>query len=187
MKKLLIVGAGGHGRCCLDIAREIGTFDEIAFLDNKHVKEIINGCSVLDSVDNMDQYYPGYDSIFIAIGNNELRHKLMVKASKIGYEVATLISPFSRVSRYANIGSGTVIFQNAVVEANSRIEKGCVIMSNVTINHDVHVNDYCLIYSNSVIRAESKLGKNCKIGSNCCIRAAKVIEDNIVIDDASVI
>ncbi|MFR2767073.1 MAG: hypothetical protein ACLTAI_01250 [Thomasclavelia sp.] len=31
MKKLLIVGAGGHGRCCLDIVRDLNCYDEISF------------------------------------------------------------------------------------------------------------------------------------------------------------
>ena len=29
--KLLIIGAGGHGRCCLDIARSMNIYDDIAF------------------------------------------------------------------------------------------------------------------------------------------------------------
>ncbi|MCQ5120890.1 hypothetical protein NE663_01285 [Massilicoli timonensis] len=37
IKKLLIVGAGGHGRCCLDIAKSLSCYDEIAFLDDPMV------------------------------------------------------------------------------------------------------------------------------------------------------
>ena len=31
IRKLLIVGAGGHGRCCLDIIRDLNCYDEISF------------------------------------------------------------------------------------------------------------------------------------------------------------
>lgn len=34
---LLIVGAGGHGRCCLDIARDMNMFDKISFLDDNQI------------------------------------------------------------------------------------------------------------------------------------------------------
>ena len=37
MRKLLIIGAGGHGRCCLDIARDMDIFDEISFLDDQPI------------------------------------------------------------------------------------------------------------------------------------------------------
>lgn len=35
IKKLLIIGSGGHGRCCLDIARDMNIYDQIAFLDEQ--------------------------------------------------------------------------------------------------------------------------------------------------------
>ena len=50
-EKLLIIGAGGHGRCCLDIARE--TYDHIAFLDDNLNNKMINDSKVIGSVDDM--------------------------------------------------------------------------------------------------------------------------------------
>ena len=40
--KLLILGAGGHGRCCLDIALDMGCFEDIAFLDDGHIQAVSN-------------------------------------------------------------------------------------------------------------------------------------------------
>ena len=48
MDKLIIVGAGGHGRCCLDIARE--KYDEIVFLDDGLVGQIVNDFKVIDKI-----------------------------------------------------------------------------------------------------------------------------------------
>ena len=45
MNKLIIVGAGGHGRCCLDIARE--KYDEIIFLYDGIVSKKINDCKFI--------------------------------------------------------------------------------------------------------------------------------------------
>ena len=42
MKKLLIIGAGGHGRCCLDIARDMDIFDKISFFDDNHIDNCFN-------------------------------------------------------------------------------------------------------------------------------------------------
>ena len=33
--KLLIIGAGGHGKCCFDIANRMNCFDSIDFIDDK--------------------------------------------------------------------------------------------------------------------------------------------------------
>ena len=48
MDKLIIVGAGGHGRCCLDIARE--KYAEIVFLDDGLVGQIVNDCKVIGKI-----------------------------------------------------------------------------------------------------------------------------------------
>ncbi|NCC55872.1 MAG: sialic acid O-acetyltransferase, partial [Erysipelotrichia bacterium] len=99
MKKLLIVGAGGHGRCCLDIARSMNIYDEIFFLDDGRVNEIINDCKVIGTIDEMTSYYIEYEHIFIAVGNNGLRKKLQEQAKRIGYSVDILCSPRAVVSK----------------------------------------------------------------------------------------
>ncbi|WP_270640588.1 NeuD/PglB/VioB family sugar acetyltransferase [Longibaculum muris] len=187
MKKLLIVGAGGHGRCCLDIARDMNIYDEICFLDDLHMNEVINDCEVIGTIDEMSSYYPEYVDIFIAIGNNQLRKKLNMQAKEIGYQLASLISPFSYVSSYANINEGTVVFPHAVIEANVYVGKGCIISSNTTLNHDSIIKDNCLIYSNSVIRPNVIIESLTKIGSHCVISFGIRIESNSVINDGSVI
>ena len=43
-RKLLIIGAGGHGKAIVDIALQLGTYQKIAFLDdNTNITSVI-GC-----------------------------------------------------------------------------------------------------------------------------------------------
>ena len=93
MDKLIIVGAGGHGRCCLDIARE--KYDEIVFLDDGLVGQIVNDCKVIDKIEEMKTLFPQYNNVFIAVGNNAFRKQLYLQAKEIGYNVITLISKTS--------------------------------------------------------------------------------------------
>ena len=78
------------------------------------MNEVIDDCEIIGTIDEMSSYYPEYVDIFIAIGNNQLRKKLSLQAKEIGYQLVSLISPFSYVSSYANINEGTVIFPHAV-------------------------------------------------------------------------
>ena len=99
---LLIVGAGGHGRCCLDIARDMNMFDKISFLDDNQINETINECEVIGSIDEISSYYPEYTHIHIALGNNQIRSKLLLQAKEIGYLLPILKHPSSVVSKYAS-------------------------------------------------------------------------------------
>lgn len=162
-------------------------YTEIAFLDDHHVNEVINECQVIGTIDEMSSYYPEYTDIFIAVGNNKLRKKLSLQAKEIGYYLTSLISPDCYISRFADIGEGSVIFSHAVIEANALIGEGCIITSNVTINHDAVIEDYCLIYSNTVIRPNSLIGFLSRIGSNCTITFGTQVKSNSDIKDGSVI
>ncbi len=187
IKKLLIIGSGGHGRCCLDIARDMNIYDHIAFLDDNHIHENINDCQVIGTTDEMSSYYPEYSDIFIAVGNNKLRKKLSMQAKEIGYYCPSLISPDNYISRYANINEGTVIFPHAVIEANANIGEGGIISSNVTINHDAVIEDYCLIYCSTVIRPNTHIGSLARIGNNCTIISGSKIKAGSDIKDSSII
>lgn len=90
MKKLLIIGAGGHERCCLDIARDMDIFDKISFFDDNHIDETINDYKVIVSIAEMNAFYLEYENIFIAVGN--YMREMHIKAHYIKPWTRTTIS-----------------------------------------------------------------------------------------------
>ena len=187
MKKLLIVGAGGHGKCCLDIARDMKFFDEIAFLDDNNIGECINDAKIIGSTQEMSKFVHEYQSIFVGIGNNIVRKQVFDQAKQLGYEIVNLISPKSTISSYASLKNGIVLFPNAVIEPNAIIGEGCIVCANTTINHDAVVNDYVLIYSNCVIRPNTNIGSYSRIGSSCTISFGTTLQEKSDIKDGLVI
>lgn len=187
MKTLLIIGAGGHGRCCLDIAREDNSYDTISFLDDNAVGQCINGALVIGRVESLSQYTAEYQDVFVAIGNNALRKALILEAEALGYKMVSLISLRAVVSDYARIGKGSVIFPGTVVEANANLGEGCIVAANATINHDAIIHECSLINSNTVIRPNTDIGELSSIGSRCVITFGKKVEVGSVVLDGQVI
>ncbi len=68
MRKLLIIGAGGHGICCLDIARDMDIFDKISFFDDNHIDETINDYKVIVSIAEMNAFYLEYEKMSLLTG-----------------------------------------------------------------------------------------------------------------------
>lgn len=168
MKELLIVGAGGHGRCCLEIAKSMQKYESYAFLDDQLVGEEINGIAVIGTIDEMSAYYGEYEDIFIAIGNNEKRKKLFRQAKEIGFCVPSLIHPLATLLN-ADVDEGTVVFPGVVIEPQAQIGKGCILDANVVIGHDAKLEDFVLVYANTTIGANAYIGSITKIDSNECI------------------
>ena len=186
-KNLLIIGAGGHGRCCLDIAREMKQYDRICFLDDGPVGQMVNEAEVLGRIDDLYQYKRDFQNVFIAIGNNAFRKQTQQKAMEDGFTIVNLISMRSCVSEYAAIGVGSVVFPGAVIETNAIVGEGCIITSNATVNHDARIQEFSLVYSNTVIRPNTNIGALSRIGSGCVIRFGSSIEDGSDIPDGTII
>ena len=71
-KRLVIIGAGGHGRVCADIALKMNKWKEIAFLDDDPTIGHSMGIPIIGTTRELGQYVAEYD-IFVAIGNNRVK------------------------------------------------------------------------------------------------------------------
>ena len=147
---LLIIGAGGHGKCCYEITERMHCFDLIDFIDD-NASSVLNK-TVIGKQAELKDLKKQYDCVFVAIGNNPIRKKMSQEIKEIGFDLVNLIDPKAFISGYASLGEGIVIFPNATVEAESHIEDGCIISANSVVHHNAKIKEYSLIYSNCVIR-----------------------------------
>ena len=91
-KKLIIIGAGGHGRVVADIALKTNKWEQIAFLDDDETIKVSMGISVIGKLRDVFEYINESD-IFVAIGNNKLREEMQNKLKLSGASIPTLIHP----------------------------------------------------------------------------------------------
>ena len=172
--KLLIVGCGGHGCNCLEIARTLSgndkpVFESFAFADDNHVGESFCDCRVICKTSDVGSVSDQFEYAFVAIGNNEIR---MMKTKELideGYKIATLISPKANVSSYSQIGIGCVVFPFATVEQNSIVEDGVVIDTGVVVGHNSKIESYSLVYATSVVRPYSLIESLAMVKANTVI------------------
>jgi len=197
MSKLLILGAGGHGKVVAEIARLIKQWDEIAFLDDKEGLKEVNGYKVIDKLKNYKLYKEEYKNAFVAIGNNKLRINLIENLLREGFEIPILIHPFTFISNNVKVDKGTVIMAGAVINTNSVIGKGCIINTSSSIDHDcilkdgvhispgVHVGGTVNIGKCTWVCIGSSIANNITIGKNVIVAAGaaviKDVPDNVIV------
>ena len=93
---LLIIGAGGHGRCCYEIASRMKCFEAVDFVDD-HAKHVLDK-KVVGTTEQLKLLHQEYDLAFVAIGNNQVRKEMTELCKQIGYGISTLIDPAAFVS-----------------------------------------------------------------------------------------
>jgi sugar O-acyltransferase (sialic acid O-acetyltransferase NeuD family) len=174
MKKLVIIGASGHGKVIADIALLNG-YDEIVFLDdNESIKTVGKYAVVGKTSDAIALLGDGYDFI-VGIGNADIRQRIQASLGAAGCKVVTLIHPSASVAYDASIGVGTVIMAGAVVNPDTVIGKGCIVNTCASVDHDNTIGDYCHISVGAYTAGTVSIGDRCWLGIGA------VVSNNITI------
>ena len=141
MEKLVILGAGGHGRVVAEIASLSGKYTEIVFLDDKAPE----GASPYPYAGecNAFTHYLENSDFFVAIGNAKIRQRLQTEVEEAGGTITTLIHPSAIISQDVKIGHGTVIMAGAIVNTGAKIGKGVILNTASSVDHDCIVEDFC--------------------------------------------
>lgn len=186
--KLIIIGASGHGKVVADIAAY--TYKKIFFLDDN---ECIRKCAeypVIDVTRNVNKYIKNSD-IFVAVGNTEIRKRIVEQLEKLETEIPVLIHPQAVIGKRVSIGKGTVVMAGAVINTETVIGKACIVNTCSSVDHDSRISDYVHIAvgahlagtvsvgSKTWIGAGAIVSNNVSIASKCMIGAGAVVVKNI--------
>mgnify|MGYP000815097864 CR=1 FL=1 len=182
MATINLFGASGHAKVIIDIVKAQG--DDIGRLydDAPHCSEI-HGYPV-DKASDSDVAGP----MIISIGSNRVRKMI---AERYRLEYARAIHPQAIVSPSAHIGVGTVVMQNALVQADTSIECHCIINSGASVDHECRIGDFVHISPHATLCGNVHVGEGTwigaaatvipgiKIGKWCIIGAGSVVINDI--------
>lgn len=164
LKKLVIIGASGHGKVIADIALKTG-YEEIVFLDDD---ESLSECAGFPVVGKSSEAIYMEGEKIVAIGNAKKRERIQNTV-----ETATLIHPDAVISRRVQIGEGSVVMAGTVINSDTVIGKGCIINTGATVDHDCVIKDF------SHVSVGAHIAGTCNIGERTWIGAGVIISNNI--------
>jgi sugar O-acyltransferase (sialic acid O-acetyltransferase NeuD family) len=180
---VVIIGAGGHGKVVADIIIKSGD-SVIGFLDDGLEKgTLVLGFPVLGSIHEID-WFKQY-SFIIAIGNNHTRKKIAENFTEFNYYTA--IHPAAVIGLDVEVGIGTVVMANAVVNPSSVIGNHCIINTGAVIEHDNQLKDYVHLSPNSATGGTVQIGELTHIGLGASIRNNITITSGCLIGAGSLI
>lgn len=178
MRRLIIIGASGHGKVVADIARLNGYTDR-AFLDDNPCLQEVMGIPVLGSTASFP--IDADADYFVAIGNSKIRRTLQEKISSADGRVISLVHPSAVVADSSTLGQGTVVMAGAVINPCVRIGEGCIINTAASVDHDCVVGDY------SHISVGAHLAGAVEVGSECWFGIGAVVSNNLSICNGCII
>lgn len=189
-RPLILIGGGGHCKSVIEVAESAGyEIKGILDMPDEVGKEVLPGHKVIGTDDEIPQYVEECDFIITVgfIKNPALRIKLYNKVKAAGGRLATIIASTAHVSKYAELGEGTVIMHHAFVNAGAKIGDNCIINTFVNIEHDAEVGNQCHISTGTMVNGECKIGENCFIGSQSVCANCIEIDSDIIVGAGSVV
>ena len=181
-RPLILVGGGGHCKSVIEAAESAG-FTIKGVLDMpEHLGQRILNTQVIGCDDNITDYVNECDFVITLgfIKNPSVRIKLHERLEREGGRLATIVASTAHVSKYADIGVGTVVLHGAMVNAGAQIGKGCIINTLSNIEHDAVIGNYCHISTGAMVNGDCKVGDNTFLGSQSVMVNATSIPANSV-------
>jgi len=159
--QIVIIGAGGQGRVCADIACLMG-YEKILFLDDGDAP-----CAVGKTAD-YTKYLQSAD-FFVAIGNAAIRRRIQKMLEENGAQIATLIHPSAVLAENVSVGKGTAIMAGAVINPGTVIGEGAIINTCASVDHDGRIGDYAHITVGVRICGTVEIGEDTWVGAGAAI------------------
>lgn len=166
MKKIKIYGAGGHSRVVMDLAEVLGYTITKIFDDFADHTQPLTGDNRPSLSESKESFLSENEPLIIAIGDNHIRCSL---ADKVKSPFVKLIHPNAEVSKYAELGDGTVVNAGGIIQAGAKIGRHVIINTGALVDHDSIVGDFAHISPNVALTGHVEVGEGSHIGAGAII------------------
>lgn len=168
MKDCIIIGAGTYGQVYFEYLKEfynvIGFYDDDSSLHGQLIGNVKVKGSVQDALNNESDC-----SVFVPIGNNPVRVRILKEFEKSGFEIPsfihtqTIIHSSVKIGRAVYILPGTNIMPLTEIGDYSMISIGSNIIHHTSLEEGVFVSNGCNVGANILIKKLAYIGMGATI------------------------
>ena len=180
--RLLVLGAGGHGKVAADCASAQGLWSGIEFFDDRWPG--LSLCAewpVVGAGADLLRRDRRLCEVFVAIGEAGTRLAWIDRLREASFELATIIHPRAIISSGAWIGPASLVVAGAVINIGARLEEGVIINTGATVDHD------CSLRAGAHICPGAHLAGNVEIGRGAWVGVGAAVRQGIKIGVGAVI
>jgi sugar O-acyltransferase (sialic acid O-acetyltransferase NeuD family) len=194
MKRVLIVGAGGHGEVVAGILlllRDQGhPLDPIGYVDDdlRLTGQWLQGLPVLGRISDLRRVH--HDNVILAVGDNSQRYNLFRTLIKNGEKLIAAQHPEAILASDAKVGEGTVVCPGAIINVGVQVKENCIINSGAIVEHHSQIGPHVHVAPGACLGGKVEVGENaliglgarvlpgCRVGSHAVVAAgAAVVRD----------
>jgi len=183
--RLVILGAGGHGKVVADAALAARQWQEVLATDRDPERcqgALLPGVRLLP----LDDALALPDTVFhVAIGAAAARERETALLRQRA--LATVVHPAATVSPYAQLGPGSFVAAQAVLAPGVRIGRGVIVNHGAVIDHDAEVGGFSHVAPRAALGGGSWVGARVLVGAGAVVLPTLTVGDDVVIGAGAVV
>ena len=184
MRNIVLLGAGGHCKSCIEIIESLKKYKIKGIIDKNKIEDNFMGYKILGSDSELKDVISKNDFGLVCVGqinSPSIRIKLFNLLKNESIEIATVKSKSSIISSNSKIKKGTIVMHNTVINTGVEIGLNCIINTGSIIEHDSIIEDHCHISTGAIVNGNVRIGSGSFIGSGCIIKQGIKIGEKVVV------
>ncbi|MEE4539596.1 MAG: NeuD/PglB/VioB family sugar acetyltransferase [Erythrobacter sp.] len=179
-ERLILVGAGGHGKVVLDalMRAEPGVGVDWRDGDTALSGQVWEGQEI--SAPELPEDVRGVHT-HIAIGRNRVRRALAQRVKAGGGILAAIVHPSAYIAKGAAIGAGCFIAAGAIIGPDAKLAEGVIVNHNAVVDHDCDLGPFAHIAPGAVLGGGVIIGAGTLVGSGASVLPLLTIGPDVVL------
>lgn len=176
---LVVFGAGGHACSVAEVAFSAG-FEVRCFVDEDKRGSRLLGVPVIAQSDIRPRRGT---NAHIAVGDNAARERWMQSARLVLEDARfpVLVHRTASVSKYARIGPGSIVMQNANIGSCATVGSFCIVNTGASVDHDCVLHDFSSVAPGAALGGRVRIGQRAAISIGAAIRHGSTVGDDSVL------
>ena len=166
---LVIVGAGGFGRECLDIVLALNglgaRLDVVGFVDDGEVELELLGRRGVTHLGPSAEAPTHSERFVIAIGDGAVRRRIDHRLTDLGMAAISLVHPAATLGTASEASPGLILNAGARVTTDVSLGRHVHVHANATVGHDATLESYSSVYPGATVGGSTTVGTEATIGA----------------------
>jgi len=190
-QRLVVIGAGGMGRCVLDVIDAINAagqggdagIEVVGLLDDAVASSDLleaRGVRLLGGVDALDEL-PADVGYVIGVGDGVTRRRIDVTVGAGGRSSPVLVHPNVHLGRGVTLGDGTIVCSHVSIENNVTLGRHVHVNQNSTVGHDSVAADFVTVSPLVAVSGGVGLGEAAFLGTGSSLNQGLQVGEEAVV------
>lgn len=183
-RRVVVVGAGGHGRVVMDALLASGGAGRLCFADDA---ASLQGTRVLgiEVAGSASQVLRFGDGAHVGIGDNRTRAGIV--STMMASQLVTVVHPRSVVADSARLANGVFVAAGGIVAPLACLGVAVIVNHGAVVDHDCQVGDFSHVAPMACLGGGVSLGRGVLVGAGACVLPGVRVGDAAVVGAGAVV